>query len=147
VVLSFCTLGLYQYYWFYKNWRIVRDRTNEQIIPFWRGFFAVFFCYSLFSRIQQYSPDLPATKLAAGPLAATWIILSLSWRLPEPYALVSFLAILVLAPVQHAINGINHALAPAHEPNARFSAWNWVAVCLGGPLFLLAVYGSFLPEG
>ena len=147
VVLSFCTLGLYQYYWFYKNWRIVRDQTNEEILPFWRAFFAVFFCYSLFKRIREYNSDLPASGLAAGPLAALWVALTLLWKLPDPYWLVSFLPIFVLVPVQRAINSINAVVAPAHEPNARFSAWNWITVALGGPFFLLAVYGTLLPPG
>lgn len=145
VVLSFCTLGLYQYYWFYKNWRMVRDQTHENIFPFWRAFFTVFFCYSLFKHIREHSACLPASSLAAGPLAAVWIVLTLLWKLPDPYWVVSFLPILVLVPVQRAINGINAVVAPAHEPNSRFSVWNWIAVVIGGPFFLLAVYGTFLP--
>jgi hypothetical protein len=147
VVLSFCTFGLYQYYWFYKNWRMVRDQTNGGISPFLRAFGAVFFCYSLNKRIREHNSDLPASSLAAGPLAAVWIVLSLLCKLPEPYWLVSFLAIFVLVPVQRAINSINAVVAPAHEPNSQFSAWNWVAVALGGSFFLLAVYGTLLPAG
>jgi hypothetical protein len=34
LVLLFCTLGMYEYYWFYMNWKLVRDRTHEDISPF-----------------------------------------------------------------------------------------------------------------
>ena len=145
VVLSFCTLGLYQYYWFYRNWKIIRDRTNEGMYPFWRAFFVLFFCHSLFKRIREYRSDLPASSLGAGPLAAVWIVLTLLWKLPDPYWLVSYLPALVLVPVQRAINSINLVVAPAHEPNSRFSAWNWVTVALGGPFFLLVIYAAMSP--
>ena len=40
VVLSICTLGLYDLYWFYQNWQRVRRRTREDLSPFWRAAFA-----------------------------------------------------------------------------------------------------------
>jgi hypothetical protein len=147
VVLSLCTLGLYQYYWFYRNWRMVRDQTSANIFPFWRSFFAVFFCYSLFKHIRGYNDDLPSSNMAAGPLAAVWIVLSLLWKLPDPYWLVSLMPVFVLVPVQRVINGINAVVAPNHEPNSRFSVWNWITVLFGGPFLVLAVYGTLLPLG
>lgn len=46
LVMFFSTLGLYQMYWLYKNWKMVRLRTDEKnIMPFWRAFFGVFFFY------------------------------------------------------------------------------------------------------
>jgi hypothetical protein len=146
VVLSLCTVGIYEYYWFYKNWRIIRDRTGEDISPFWRTFFALFYCYQLFDRVRKHSPELSTSGFPAGLLAAGWIILSVVWKLPDPYWLVTFLSVFILLPVQQAINGINQAAASRHDPNARFSGWNWVAVCLGGPLFLLALYGTLMPS-
>ena len=147
IVLTFCTLGIYEYYWLYKNWKLVRNRTGERIMPFWRAFFAVFFCYSLFDRVRKYRPDLPASQIAAGPLAIAWIVLTVLHKLPDPYWLVTFGAAFVLLPVQSAIDAINRDVAPGHDPNARFTAWNWVAVILGGPFFLFAVYATFyLPD-
>jgi hypothetical protein len=144
LVLSFCTLGLYQYYWFYKNWAMIRARTNESILPFWRAFFTVFFCYQLFDRVRKEEPESTASTLSAGALAAAWIIPSILWQLPDPYWLVVFVAIFALLPVQVAMNAVNHHVAPSHDPNTRFSAWNWLTVALGGPFFLLALYGTFL---
>jgi len=44
-VMSICTLGMYDLYWFYKNWGLVKDRNNLEIKPFWRAFFAFFYCH------------------------------------------------------------------------------------------------------
>ena len=145
VVLSFCTFGFYQIYWFYMNWRSVRDNAKEKVLPFWRALFAVLFCYSLFDRVRKHSPETPSSKLPAGPLAAAWIIPTVLWRLPDPYWLITFLGIFALVPVQTAINTVNRSVAPDHDPNSRFTGWNWLGVVLGGPFFLLGVYGTFLP--
>ena len=44
ILLSTCTSGLYELFWFYKNWRLVREREDSDILPFWRAFFGFFFC-------------------------------------------------------------------------------------------------------
>jgi hypothetical protein len=147
LVLLFCTLGMYEYYWFYMNWKLVRDRTHEDISPFWRSFFGIFFCYQLFDRIRKDGSELTASRLPAGPLATAWIIATMLWRLSGAYWFVTFLAFFALVPVQASVNAVNQIASPDHDPNARFTAWNWVAVILGGPFFLLALYGTFfLPE-
>jgi hypothetical protein len=143
-VMSFCTLGLYELYWFYKNWQRVKQRKYENITPLLRAIFPVFFCYSLFHRIRRYRSDLPSNELTAGPLATVWIICSLTWRLPEPYFLLSYIAIFALLPVQKAINDINEEEVPGHDRNSRFSAWNWVAVVVGGLLALMSIFGAFV---
>jgi hypothetical protein len=146
-VMSFCTLGLYEYYWFYKNWKAYRSHTIENIYPFWRAVFPVFFCYQLFDRVRKHNPSSPAASLAAGPLATVWIVTALLWRLPDPYWLVIFLGVFAMLPVQSAINTINQLAAPHHDANARFTGWNWVAIVLGTPLLMFALYGTiFMPE-
>jgi hypothetical protein len=146
VVMSFSTLGLYQFYWLYKNWKMVRLRTDEDIMPFWRAFFGVLFFYSLLDRIKKHDPEAPSARMEAGGLAAAWIILTLLWKLPDPYWLIGFVGIFVLIPVQGLVNQLNHKVAPGHNPNSRFSGWNWLTAVLGIPFFMLAVWGAFLPE-
>ena len=145
--MSICTLGIYELYWFYKNWRLFKEREKLDIWPFWRAFFAFFFCYQCFSRIRaQALTGGLEHSLPAGPLAAGWIITSLLWRLPDPFWLVSMLAFLFLLPVQALANRVNATMAPGHDPNRRLSGWNIAAVAGGGIFFLLAVIGSFVPD-
>lgn len=35
IVMSACTLGLYEVFWFYKNWQRVKEKTGAQMMPFW----------------------------------------------------------------------------------------------------------------
>jgi hypothetical protein len=143
LVMCFGTLGLYQFYWFYRNWQAHKARTQEDISPFWRTFFGVFYCYPLFRRMRDCGESLQVPLPGIGGYAAAWIIPSLLWRLPDPYWIVSFLAYLALVPVQQAVNRINERAAPGHDRNDRLRAWNWLAVFPGLPIFALAIFGAF----
>lgn len=147
VVMSTCTLGLYEIYWYYKHWCSVKEREKSDITPLGRAFFAFIFCYSLFKRIQAtgQSHNIPRT-IAPGPLAAGFILLSVLYKLPDPYWLLSFFAVLFLVPVQMAANEINLATSPKHDRNSTFSKWNLVVVVIGGLCFALALVATFLPS-
>lgn len=147
VVMSLCTLGVYPVYWFDRNWRRIKTREHTNISPAFRAIFAYFYCYPCFRRIRNYDvPALTDSKLAAGPLAVGWIVTSLLWKLPDPYWLISLFAFVFLIPVQSRINRINAMVSPNYDLNNRFSAWNWVAVVLGGLLLVLGIIGTFLPN-
>jgi hypothetical protein len=146
VVMSLCTFSLYELYWFYKNWVLVKDRERSSIMPFWRALFSYFFCYSLFAKIRDTAMNYELkVSLPAKPLAAGWIIATLLWKMPDPYGLVSFFAFLFLLPVQGVVNEINAKVAPGHEQNRRFSAINIAIIILGGLLFVAAIIGTFMP--
>jgi hypothetical protein len=147
LVMHFCTLGGYQFYWFYENWNIVRERQRTAISPFWRTFFAFIFCYPLFEAIRDSAASLNMPRLASPHVMATaWVLFSMLWILPDPYWLASFLSIGLLVPIQQMANGINQSLAPNADRNDRFTAWNKVAIVIGGPLFIIGVIAAFLPR-
>jgi hypothetical protein len=146
-VMSTFTLGFYQLYWSYRQWSAVRRRTQEGLYPVARAVFAVFFCYGLFRRVRQFRSDLPSSGLAAGPLAIAWIVLTLLYNLPFPLGLLGYASFLPLLPVQSAINAINRDVAPAHDPNARFSGWNWTAMIVGVLFYVLLLIGLVSGKG
>jgi hypothetical protein len=147
VLMSTVTFGIYELYWFYKNWKLIKQRTESNIMPFWRAFFLVFFCYSCFREVKDVAASRGVSfPSSPGMLAAGWIILTILWQLPDPYWFVCFLAPLMLVPVQNAINRLNAVIAPDHSPNSRFSAWNIVGLVVGGILFVFTIIGTFLPQ-
>ena len=146
VVMSICTLGAYELYWFYKNWVLIKERESLDIMPFWRTFFAYFFCYSLFKRVQVSAAAIPLEKsMSPGLLATGWIISTLLWNLPDPFWLVTYIAIIFLLPVQAIANDINEFVAPGHDKNDKFSGWNVFGIVVGGLIFLLTLWGTLLP--
>jgi hypothetical protein len=147
VVLSIVTFGFYEIFWFYMHWWIYRNRTGANITAAARALFALFFCYPLFRRIRDTAVGYGVDRtFSPGLLAAGWIILSLSSRLPGPIWLITLLSPFVLAPVQITVNELNKKVAPAHDPNEGFTGWNIAGIVLGGLLLLITVVGSFVPE-
>ena len=143
-LMSFFTFGLYEFYWFYRNWQRVRVREQVNISPFWRAFFGVFFCHSCFERIETYGL---ARDITPGPpillLTILWIVTTIAWRLPDPFWLICMFSFVFLLPVQAYANRINAQEMPAHDRNARLTAWNWGGIVIGGCLFALDLIGLF----
>jgi hypothetical protein len=145
-VMSFVTLGLYEVYWFYKNWKCVQ-RNGEDVIAPIRAIFYPIMSYALYRRVRDKGKDLGVSGgLGAGWLAVLTFIGAMLWRLPDPWWLISLLAFLPILPVQVVINDINRAVAPNADPNARFSGWNIFGIVVGGLLLILAIVGTFIDE-
>ena len=146
VVMSIATLGLYQLYWFYQHWAAIKRRTKQDVSPVWRAIFGVFWCYSCFREIDEEARRHDAAnKLPFGALAATWIVLTLVSRLPDPYWVVSLLAFVVLVPVQKQANALNAQLAPEADRNSRFNWMNITWLAISVPILALAMIGLMLP--
>src|SRR4026209_313000 len=131
IVLLIVTFTLYELVLFYKN-RALERRRGEPVLPLMRTIFAIFFCYSLFDRVQRRAAPL-GIRLPAGALAAGWILFTLAGNVldrfvpPDRYTVLDVVVLLVLytsvaflVPVQNAINAINRAEVPDHDPNDRF---------------------------
>jgi len=146
IVMSICTLGLYEFYWFYKNWVLIKSRTGKGIMPFWRAFFAPLWSYSCFTRINESAQECKIPdSLSAGLLAIAYFILQALWRLPDPFWLISILSFAPIIPANTLALKLNQALVPGFRNNENFSGWNWFGIIVGGIVFLLATVGTFLP--
>jgi hypothetical protein len=146
-VMSICTLGFYQPYWFYKNWDRIKADERLDIMPLMRAIFPVFFCYQLFARIKNFEhPSVQPGRLPAVLLATFWIVTTLMWRLPDPYWLPAPFSFIALLPVQRRAKEINAAVDPGHLSNSRFTALNWVAIVIFAAFFSLVLLGIFLPD-
>jgi hypothetical protein len=147
-VLSVCTFGLYKVYWFYKNWRLIKEHEQSDIRPVARAILSVFFCYQCFKRIRDF--DAPASidgPIAPGRLAAGLIITTLLQILPDPFWPASIFSVVFLIPAQIRVNQINSATRPNHHPNRHFSIWNWVVIVLGLVWLLLIIIGFSISRG
>lgn len=157
IVLLILTFTLYQLVWFYKNWALERRR-GEPVLPLARTIFAVLFCYSLFDRVRNRAAGA-GVRLQAGLLATGYIVFSIVGNVLDRVVpaerfpgvdgitfLLIFVSVFFLVPVQDAINAINKAEAPDHDPNDRFTPLNWVWIILGGIFLALVVLGFLLPE-
>ena len=147
VVMSIFTWGFYQLYWFYKNWQFHMYKHKLKIEPFWRGVFAVFFCYSLFKHIKKYAKTNGVqTDIIPELLAFFFIIMSISIAVPGFTWNLILLSFIPLLPVQNLINNINKTLSPNSEINRKYSIWNILIIVVGIFLWINAFVPILLVE-
>jgi hypothetical protein len=125
VMLSVCTFGLYELYWFYKNWQWVKESQRSDLSPFWRAFFAPFWAYRHFCHVQERAnAGGLVIKWNAGVLAILYFVLIPTWQLPDPLCLVSLGSFVPLLPVQQTINRINGSRSGSTYINSSYSGVN-----------------------
>ncbi len=149
IVLSICSFSIYQLYWCYQNWKRLSDVSREAMSPFWRAMFAPVWGFSLFRQMR----DLAASEgVAIGwnatVLGTLYLVLSVLWRLSDPWWLISFATFVPMVPIQRTAQRVNDLrLGIATEDrNQRYSGWNIATVVAGGLFLVLAVVGTFIPE-
>ena len=125
VVMSLCTASLYEFYWFYRNFRCMQAHGRD-IWPIPRALFFPITSFTLFRFIRERGVELPA-----GVLAVLVFIFNLSWRIPGSAGSLSALSFVPLLPVRNAIEQINRQAAPDADLNTRIRGWNYLAVVLG----------------
>jgi hypothetical protein len=146
VVLSLCTFGVYDLYWSYKNWQRIRERTGEKISPFWRAFWAPFWGFSLFGRIRDYArAESVNVSWSAGLLGTIYLVLFISWRLPDPWWLISLGSFIPLIAVVQTTHDVNSRVVASEDPNISYSGANIAMIVVGGLVLVLAIIGTFVP--
>lgn len=144
IVLSIATFGIYDIYWFYKQWKSFKIERDLKVTPWARALFAGIMSYSLFKEVSKAVRSVDKTRngLEAGGLAIAYFILVSLWKLPEPYWWLSMLSVLPLIPVQNAINLYWQKKHNSKIVSSNFGAWNYIWSIIGGIIILLALYGS-----
>lgn len=156
-LFSVLTLGIYEIYWFYKNWSAVKKFEGQKISPFWRAIFAVFFCYSLFKKVLESAKSHTyQNSYSPGWLATAYILLlvvgnglskvesyDISFNLI--WLIVAIATFIPLLSVQKAINFNNEKIRDNFELRREFSGGEVVLIVVGVIWFLLVLVGIFLP--
>ena len=152
-LLSVLTIGLYEIYWFYRNWKALKGIDPEVKHPFWRAVFTVFYCYSLFKKVLGAAKKLNYKgAYNPGPLATTYIILLLigdGWGRASnldkdtdiTLMIVSLLSFVPLLYIQRALNFI----AGRHHSKRKFrpTVGEVLVVIIGFVIFLTSLYVVF----
>jgi hypothetical protein len=155
IFMSVVSMGLYQAYWIYKNWRFLKDRDGLQIQPFWRGFFGLFFIYSIFKTIREDEQlnRIEKATFPAGALAVAWIVLTFLANalsrveddgISALGMLVAFPLFLFFVPVQDYINRVNAKLTPRPE-HTPWTIGHMVCLFIGILFWGFACLGIMAP--
>ena len=147
IVMSLCTLSIYELYWIYKNWKYIKAREQSKIMPFWRAFFAGLWNFSLAQKIKDHGQEVSVNaEFNPSAIGAAYIGISILSRLPAPFFLLSFLSFLPLLTLQTTASRINQVQEANGNEYYKFTTGNYVVMFFGGLILFLAVLGSFIPE-
>lgn len=143
IAMSLCTFGVYEAYWSYKNWRFVKERDGSSIRPFWRAAFYPLWHHTLLSEVGEVVQSAALSNgLYRGFLGGSVILLSATWRLPDPWWLVSFLTFLPFLPALIAMSKVDSPGGPIQESVTTHRPANFIAYLAGGPIVAFTVLSS-----
>ena len=138
VVMSITTCGLYELYWFYKNWQVVL-REGRQVSPLGRAIFSPIFAYSMFKRIRDEAVGAGInSSLPPGLLAIMTIVGHLFSQVPGA-AWLGLIGIVPSIAANATARATNQALDVGSDEDDKFSAWNIIAATLGGIVLLVGL--------
>lgn len=145
IFLSIVSFGVYEFVWFYRNWKFFKEKEKLDISPFWRAFFAPFFIYKLFQKISVYAKkEGYKGKYSSGWRTFFWWIISLIIFISQHFiALFSIFSFLPLLSLLKAINFYYRK----NERNCvpRTIQWWHVLLIIGCLiLWILSLLGLFL---
>jgi len=140
IIYSICSLGFYDIYWFYKNWRYVRDRDGSGIRPFWRAIFSPIWCFHLAKDVAGTHGNANAALIGLVPIA--YLAILVTNRLPEPYDWIALAAFVPLIYPVILINQINRQRGARGPFYARVRVHHVLLCLLGASLLGLAIFGT-----
>ncbi len=159
LILFFATSGLYAVYWFWRNWKQLRDARNLEIWPIPRGFFSIFFAHALNREIDEalgrarvshtWSPSSVASIYVTFTVIGNIADRVASRLVVSPYLDLVSIACLIpigysLVQAQAAANAASADLEGAGNHSLTLANWAWVA--LGAVLWLLVLAAFLLPD-
>ena len=168
VVLSLMTLWLYHVYWFYRNWRDLRDQVGLRIDAGWRAAGILVPVLNFFLALRQFrevkqmaSAKAVSARASPGWLAFGYSFLSLAASVPSVWATgssdpgtvfaytcatyaIMLPVTLLLVPVQRILNGYWAAVQPGLPVRTRFSRGEVLVLLAGAVLTALVLAGPFL---
>ncbi len=149
---SIFTLGVYDIYWFYRNWYAIKVMRHN-VHPFGRAFFTLIFCYQLFKEIlTSASAKGYQARYSAKLLALMYIVLVLIGNIWSRLTISSVLidlalfmftscSFLPLIVIQDAINFQNSKIKENFSLYHTHTKWEILILIGGFVVFSLAILG------
>ncbi len=153
LLLSIITVSFYNFYWFYRTWRQLREQEKWDISPGWRlvGLFIpilnLYLTYNLFKNIRDFASAKDCERLySLGWMLIVWILISALASLPAPYWLMSLLIVLPMGVVQNVLNIYWTKTQPNLAMRTSLSKEQIVLLILGAVFWILFIIGYSSPE-
>lgn len=153
VIMYVATMGVYSLYWFYKQWSSQRTSMQENIWPFMRAFFSIFFVHALARRMNERQAAKQLDSLPYSDVATWFVVITVVTtvvtfgknylELPLLVTIAADLSgFLCLAPLIGLQRNANQASGePSGERNSGISAANVLCMVPGLLLWAAVIWG------
>jgi hypothetical protein len=133
------TAGLYILYWFWKNWKRIKETDGSDIWPIPRTLFSGITSFMLITEINtQLALRDKGDRLSAG-LGILYLLSNGLSRMPHPYwMLAPLISGLILLPLVNAIGTVASEAALAESK--RWRTRHTVLTLISTPLFLVILF-------
>lgn len=149
VLCSILTLGLYDFYWMYQNWKALKiARKDPNNGPLGQTVFWVFYLHSLFKTIFEDANKIGfKSRYSAGVLFSTYLLMAIiaqSNAFPAfVFWMMIFISPFIFFPIMDAIRANNKALDETAVPHRKITLGEVVLFLIGGLIFVSSVYNYF----
>lgn len=151
VLLSAATLGVYEIYWFYRNWKQLKAYKNLDISPAFRAIgllvpvYGQVLAYEQLRDIRNFTEEVVVGKLySPGLTLFGWLALTVLWALPHPLWFLGLLSVWPLASVQGALNSYWKKEWPGIIERTEFLPGEVALLVTGGTLLIFLLSGLFI---
>ncbi len=153
-LVFFLTLGFYQFYWFYRNWKHIKAYKKIDISPIWRtvGFFVpiygIVLVYEQFRDIRDTAQQAGYKKLSLGWLLTGYLVSNaLSFVLSGSSIIFYILYIIAISCIfiefQKALNHLWAKEQSSLKERTGFSRGELVVILIGSIFWLIIIVGTF----
>lgn len=146
IILSILTFNIYEIYWFYRNWKQLKEYKSFDISPGWRtvGLFVPIYGLCLvYSQLKDIK-DLSKAEYSPGMFLFVFALINVLYRLPDPFWLLSLFSVLPLAMVQGVLNSYWGIEQLGLQTRTKFSGGEIAILIIGGIIFILGMIGTFM---
>jgi hypothetical protein len=141
LLLSLVTFGLYSSYFTYRNWKVIKQNQQSDIMPIARGIFSIFWFYPFYlalknDSLDRYSRNKVMLPFVAVIFALAYFTVSVLSNYLEQTALglIGLLLPMLFIPFVKYINEINTSSREAYIYNSTWNVRSIVTVVLFMPL-------------
>ncbi|MCF6276691.1 MAG: DUF4234 domain-containing protein [Candidatus Magasanikbacteria bacterium] len=143
ILLSLITFGIYELVWFYRGWKLLKNKKKMNINPFWRAFFSPFYAGDFAKNFQEFlkDKDLKIEKSDSKNIGMIYFILSILYILPNPFWMISFFTFIPLLPLVKNMNRFYKVENPKLKPK-KFNWLQKILVVIGVVFLIIIFFGN-----
>jgi len=143
-ILSIATLNIYQLFWFYRNWKYIKQRDDSAIMPFWRAVFTPLWFFPFYRDLKHDSEIRLDKSILPNAAWITLLLISMvglniADRFDESYEFIGVLSVLCLLPFANYILFINRSRPETTKHNSRFRPRHYLLSAVAAAVIVLQV--------